>query len=153
MLRKGMRIATGITTEKNMSEEIWLILQDHQVLGAYETLELAKSELRKMAKIRDFVVLGIEAYKDGATLYVESHLLHDFWDCNPEEAKKRDEIAKKRNLLSDFHKDVYGFRPRYSHDLDDAEVMSEWDRISWYFQEMKSTVEGRERLRREGWQV
>jgi hypothetical protein len=68
-------------------------------------------------------------------------------------------------FYSDFHKDVYGYRPRHmalcadryeSHEAL-VEAMSHLDRLVQglqdYLTAMKSTFEGREQLRSEGWHI
>jgi hypothetical protein len=56
------------------------------------------------------------------------------------------------NLLSDYHKDVHGFRPRYEGLYDDRQRMIEMlEGLDAYMARMHSTPEGREELRSMGW--
>ena len=69
------------------------------------------------------------------------------------------------SFYSDFHKDLYGVRPRsialcasaYPDHASLVEAMSHLDRlvqgIQDYMTAMKSTFEGRETLRSEGWHI
>ena len=54
------------------------------------------------------------------------------------------------NTLSDYHKDVYGFRLRMYGEPKEA-VVAALDSIDSYMERMRSTAEGREQLRQEGW--
>ena len=55
-------------------------------------------------------------------------------------------------VLSDYHKDVFGTRVRMNGAPRES-VIAELDRIDRYMEQMKSTPEGREQLRAEGWAV
>jgi len=69
------------------------------------------------------------------------------------------------SFYSDFHKDVYGYRPRsmalcacdYPDHASLVEAMSHLDRLTRdlqdYMEARKSTFEGRETLRSEGWHI
>ena len=62
------------------------------------------------------------------------------------------EYNELADLLSDYHKDVFGFRKRMWGEP--AEVLcDELDRIDQYMDAMKRTPEGRAQLRAEGWVV
>jgi len=71
----------------------------------------------------------------------------DFPDMNVEELQ---------SYFSDFHKDYYGFRPRFA-------TPEQWRNREWLvehinaihdaFDAMKKTAEGRKQLRAEGWQI
>lgn len=54
------------------------------------------------------------------------------------------------DILSDYHKDVFGYRLRMFGEPKEA-IVAELDRIDQYMTRMKSTSEGRARLREEGW--
>lgn len=56
------------------------------------------------------------------------------------------------DTLSDYHKDVFGYRLRLNGS-DRATLIEELDRIDQYMEKMKSTPEGRAQLREEGWVV
>jgi len=80
-----------------------------------------------------------------------------------------EELSREFNDLgsfySDFHKDVYGYRPRsmalcacdYPDHASLVEAMSHLDRLTRdlqdYMEDRKSTFEGRETLRSEGWHI
>ena len=65
-------------------------------------------------------------------------------------------VDELQNYFSDFHKDYYGFRPRFA-------THEEWNNRDWLVEhidaihdamdEMKKTPEGRKQLRAEGWQI
>lgn len=58
------------------------------------------------------------------------------------------------NLLSDYHKDVYGFRPRYEGLYSDRTRMIEMlNGLDAHMERMKETFAGREQLREDGWFV
>lgn len=58
------------------------------------------------------------------------------------------------SYVSDFHKEVYGFRPRYEGLYDRREALeAELKSIQNYMDYTMSTFEGREYLRAEGWVV
>lgn len=61
-----------------------------------------------------------------------------------------DELA---SYMSDYHKDVYGFRPRHIAHDDREAIISEIISIDNYMEMMRSTPEGRERLREDGWNI
>ena len=66
------------------------------------------------------------------------------------------QLEELQSTFSDFHKDYYGFRPRFATD-------EEWNSIEWLqeridgihnaIDERKKTPEGRKALRAEGWVV
>lgn len=61
-----------------------------------------------------------------------------------------------QSYFSDFHKDYYGFRPRFA-------TYEQWNNRDWLIEhinnihntmdELKETAEGREKLRAEGWVI
>ena len=53
------------------------------------------------------------------------------------------------NTLSDYHKDVFGFRKRMYGETREA-VIAELDSLDAYMERMKSTPEGRAELREQG---
>ena len=57
------------------------------------------------------------------------------------------------NLYSDFHKDVFGFRPRDVRMNDKAGLIRGLERIDAYFDAMKMTAIGRNSLRDQGWVI
>ena len=58
------------------------------------------------------------------------------------------------NYLSDYHKEVYGFRPRYEGLYDDRQKMIDMlDMLDLDMETARQTFAGRERLREEGWYV
>lgn len=60
-----------------------------------------------------------------------------------------DELA---DILSDYHKDVFGYRLRMYGE--DREVLiSELKKLDAYMEKMKSTPEGLDSLRAQGWNV
>lgn len=71
----------------------------------------------------------------------------------PRELTYREEL---QSIYSDFYKDVHGFRPRHATPV-------QWNSIIWlksqmkglhdYLDSFKSTFEGREFLREQGWDV
>jgi hypothetical protein len=66
------------------------------------------------------------------------------------------ELDELQSYFSDFHKDFYGFRPRFA-------TPEEWNDSKWLIariegihsvmDRMKETPEGREQLRYEGWVI
>ena len=56
------------------------------------------------------------------------------------------------DLLSDYHKDVFGSRLRMWGKPADV-ICFELDRIDQYMAAMESTPEGREQLRQQGWHI
>lgn len=54
------------------------------------------------------------------------------------------------NVLSDYHKDVFGTRLRMNGEPKES-IIAELDRIDSYMARMKSTPEGRAQLESEGW--
>jgi hypothetical protein len=64
------------------------------------------------------------------------------------------DLDELQSYFSDFHKDFYGFRPRFA-------TPDEWNDSKWLItriegihevmDKMSSTPEGREQLRNEGW--
>ena len=56
------------------------------------------------------------------------------------------------NVLSDYHKDVHGFRLRMNGEPREA-VIAALSSLDSYMDSMRSTEEGRAQLRREGWEV
>ena len=56
------------------------------------------------------------------------------------------------DTLSDYHKDVFGNRLRMYGESREA-VIQELVYLDRYMERMKSTPEGREQLRSEGWDV
>lgn len=59
---------------------------------------------------------------------------------------------EKLRLLSDYHKDFYGWRPDTSRMTED-EILAAWDKITAEFEEKKKTPEGRQWLRDRHWCV
>lgn len=57
----------------------------------------------------------------------------------------------KLTLYSDFHKDVFGYRPRNCHTRE--ERIAAYDAAASHFAALKQTPEGREALRADGWDV
>lgn len=64
-------------------------------------------------------------------------------------------VDELQSYFSDFHKDYYGYRPRATHkQWNDRDWLVEHiDGIHNAMDAMKKTPEGREQLRREGWQI
>jgi hypothetical protein len=56
------------------------------------------------------------------------------------------------DILSDYHKDVHGFRCRMYGEPKEA-VIARLEDLDAYMDMMKSTAEGREQLREQGWAV
>ena len=54
------------------------------------------------------------------------------------------------NILSDYHKDVFGYRLRMNEETKEA-VIQELVYLDRYMEKMKSTPEGRAQLEAEGW--
>jgi hypothetical protein len=65
-------------------------------------------------------------------------------------------VDELQGYFSDFHKDYYGFRPRFA-------TTEQWNSVEWLNEqidgihniitERKKTPEGREALRAEGWHI
>ena len=66
-------------------------------------------------------------------------------------------VDELQGYYSDFHKDFYGFRPRGFGSVEDWNnrdwLIAQIDRIHDAMDSMKSTFEGREELRQNGWLV
>jgi len=65
-------------------------------------------------------------------------------------------VDELQSYLSDFHKDIYGFRPRgYANvDWNNKEFLIRCiDNLHKHMDAMKQTPEGRERLRADGWHI
>jgi hypothetical protein len=63
-------------------------------------------------------------------------------------------VEELQGYFSDFHKDFYGFRPRYStaEQWNSKEyLVTEINRIHDRMDNMKSTAQGRAYLREQGW--
>lgn len=60
-------------------------------------------------------------------------------------------IETIRQTFSDYHKDLYGCRPRHVDHSDDVALRTAWDAAVMFHQQMLSTPAGRERLRSDGW--
>lgn len=63
------------------------------------------------------------------------------------------DLDELNSLYSDYHKDMYGFRPRncYSSTKEDIiRLLTEMDNA---FNQRKETFAGREQLREEGWVI
>lgn len=56
------------------------------------------------------------------------------------------------SILSDYHKDVFGHRMRMAG-RPREEIIDELDAIDQYMESMKSTPEGRNKLREDGWLI
>jgi hypothetical protein len=66
------------------------------------------------------------------------------------------DVDELQSYFSDFHKDYYGFRPRFA-------THEQWNNREWLVEhidgihnamdEMKKTAKGREQLRAEGWHI
>ena len=66
------------------------------------------------------------------------------------------DVEELQSYFSDFHKDYYGFRPRFA-------TTEQWRSRDWLieninsihddFDARKATPEGRESLRAEGWRI
>jgi predicted deacylase len=65
-------------------------------------------------------------------------------------------VEELQSYLSDFHKDFFGFRPRYAtpEQWRDREYLeAAINAIHNTMDEMKETLEGRAELRAQGWEV
>ena len=60
-----------------------------------------------------------------------------------------DELA---DTLSDYHKDVYGYRLRMYGEPREC-LIEELNRLDKHIEDMKSTPEGRASLRADGWEI
>lgn len=63
------------------------------------------------------------------------------------------ETEELASYFSDYHKDVHGLRPRWVDHTDRVAVIDGIESLNRYMEMMKSTPEGRARLREEGWVV
>ena len=64
------------------------------------------------------------------------------------------DLDELQSYFSDFHKDFYGFRPRFAtpDEWNDSEwLITRIEGIHEVMERMSSTFEGREQLRNEGW--
>jgi hypothetical protein len=59
-----------------------------------------------------------------------------------------DELA---GIFSDYYKDVHGIRPRWIDHTDRGVLMAGLTALDDYMAHMRSTPEGREELREQGW--
>jgi hypothetical protein len=56
-------------------------------------------------------------------------------------------------IFSDYYKDVHGIRPRWIDHTDRGVLMAGLTALDDYMAHMRSTPEGREQLRDDGWVV
>ena len=83
----------------------------------------------------------------------------------PGEEALSEEFNELGSYFSDFHKDLYGFRPRHMalcacdyKTRDDliqalADVREEIQSLKTHLKEQQATFDGRERLREDGWYI
>jgi predicted enzyme related to lactoylglutathione lyase len=64
-----------------------------------------------------------------------------------------EERAMKIALASDFHKEVFGFRPKERYQFTDDDWVAAYDAAKARFDGLMSTPEGRDALRADGWIV
>lgn len=67
---------------------------------------------------------------------------------------KEEELNRLQGEFSDYHKDYYGYRPRFgtSEEWNNPNWLKEqMERISSAFKKQEETFEGRQQLREEGW--
>ena len=58
------------------------------------------------------------------------------------------------SYLSDYHKEIHGFRPRYEGLYEDrARMIKMLDQLNSYMDRLRETFAGREQLRQEGWHI
>jgi hypothetical protein len=57
------------------------------------------------------------------------------------------------SYFSDYHKDVHGVRPRWVDHTDRVAIIEELESLDRYMDNLRSTPEGRARLRADGWWV
>jgi hypothetical protein len=55
------------------------------------------------------------------------------------------------SIFSDYHKDVHGMRPRWIDHTDRTVLLLQLESLDAHMATMKSTPEGREQLRADGW--
>jgi hypothetical protein len=63
------------------------------------------------------------------------------------------ETEELASYFSDYHKDVYGYRPRMVDHTDRRAVIDGINALDRYMEMMKSTPQGLAQLREEGWCV
>jgi len=63
------------------------------------------------------------------------------------------ETEELASIFSDYHKDVHGVRPRWVDHTDRVAIIEGLESLDRYMMNMKSTPEGREQLREDGWCV
>jgi len=66
------------------------------------------------------------------------------------------DLDELQSYFSDFHKDFYGFRPRFAtpDEWNDSEwLITRIEGIHEVMEKMSTTFEGREQLRYEGWTI
>ena len=66
------------------------------------------------------------------------------------------DLDELQSYFSDFHKDFYGFRPRFAtaQQWNDSEwLITSIEGVHEVMERMSSTPEGREQLRYEGWTI
>jgi hypothetical protein len=56
-------------------------------------------------------------------------------------------------IFSDYYKDVHGVRPRWVDHTDREVLMAGLEALNTYMAYMRSTPEGREELREQGWRI
>ena len=66
----------------------------------------------------------------------------------PWEDLPTEELAQ---TFSDYHKDVHGWRPRYVRPDDRSELLHQLNRLDEFMEYMKSSPQGKEVLKNEGW--
>lgn len=57
------------------------------------------------------------------------------------------------STYSDYHKDVHGVRPRWVDHTDRVALLAGLEALDNYMDTMRSTFQGREFLRSEGWVI
>ncbi len=55
--------------------------------------------------------------------------------------------------FSDYHKDLHGFRPHHIDMANRRAILEALDALDYYMDDMKSTPEGRAKMRDNGWWV
>jgi hypothetical protein len=127
--------------------------------GGFEVQGSDAASIVKLISAPTWVAESLNAWLVDAGDEGNGHTIHvapGFVVIVPEDhdlKARRASIREKFATYSDFHKDLYGFRPVGISHLCPEEIAAMYDRVSADFARMKSTPEGRDRLRATGWEI
>lgn len=138
-----------------MATIIWVVKQYDDVgacslHSAYSTAADATAMLKEFQKQETYKGLVL---RHGFELVVNLTDTYPVFEVEEVDLFEDRAMEEMRQKYSDFYKDVFGFRPRFYGEPTDAQIRACWQDASDHLTELKSSVEGLEYLRRQGWQV